>query len=87
MNIDWDEMTEDDVVGASRLDQFEWKALFDSYACTECGRCQDQCPAYNTGKDLTPKGCKSTYEWAGEGQSHHASRRSRRRRRHATICA
>ena len=56
VGIDWEEMTEDDVVGASRLDQFSWKALFDSYACTECGRCQDQCPAYNTGKDLSPKG-------------------------------
>lgn len=55
-HIDLDNMTEDTVFGASTLDQFSWKTLFDSYACTECGRCQDQCPAYATGKPLTPKG-------------------------------
>jgi Fe-S oxidoreductase len=54
--IDLENMADDAVFGASTLDQFSWKSLFDSYACTECGRCQDQCPAYNTGKALTPKG-------------------------------
>jgi len=42
--------------GASRLDEFSWKHLFDLDACTRCGRCQDQCPAFAAGKTLTPKG-------------------------------
>lgn len=42
--------------GASRLDEFTWKQLFDTDACTRCGRCQDQCPAHFAGKPLTPKG-------------------------------
>jgi Fe-S oxidoreductase len=56
MDIDLETMDEDTVLGASTLDQFSQKMLFDSYACTECGRCQEMCPAYNTGKPLTPKG-------------------------------
>jgi len=56
MHIDLETMSEDDVLGASKVTDFSWKMLFDTYSCTECGRCQDQCPAYNTGKDLTPKG-------------------------------
>ncbi len=42
--------------GVNAVEQFTWKQLFDTYACTECGRCQEQCPAFNTGKELTPKG-------------------------------
>lgn len=42
--------------GVNAAEQFTWKQLSDSYACTECGRCQEQCPAFNTGKELTPKG-------------------------------
>jgi len=41
--------------GAGQLDRFTWKDLFDSYSCTECGRCQDVCPASNTGKPLNPR--------------------------------
>ncbi len=41
--------------GASRLDEFSWKDLFDTDACTRCGRCQDQCPANTVGKALSPK--------------------------------
>jgi len=41
--------------GASRLDEFSWKDLFDTDACTRCGRCQDQCPANAAGKALSPK--------------------------------
>lgn len=41
--------------GASRLDEFSWKQLFDTNACTRCGRCQDQCPANAAGKTLSPK--------------------------------
>ncbi len=42
--------------GVNAVEQFSWKQLLDTYACTECGRCQEQCPAFNTGKELTPKG-------------------------------
>lgn len=41
--------------GAGQLDRFTWKDLFDSYSCTECGRCQDVCPASNTDKPLNPR--------------------------------
>jgi len=43
-------------LGASTVKDFSWKALLDLYACTECGRCQAVCPAWATGKPLTPKG-------------------------------
>lgn len=42
--------------GAGAIDQFTWKDLLDLEACTECGRCQQACPAWATGKPLTPKG-------------------------------
>jgi len=41
--------------GVGRVDQFTWKGLFDSYSCTECGRCSDVCPATSTGKPLNPR--------------------------------
>jgi Fe-S oxidoreductase/nitrate reductase gamma subunit len=41
--------------GAGQVDQFSWKGLFDSYSCTECGRCSDVCPATSTGKVLNPR--------------------------------
>jgi Fe-S oxidoreductase len=47
---------EEERLGASTVRDFSWKALLDLYACTECGRCQDVCPAWTTGKSLTPKG-------------------------------
>ncbi|MGN6105764.1 MAG: (Fe-S)-binding protein [Kofleriaceae bacterium] len=40
--------------GVSRFEQFSWKSLLDTYACTECARCTNYCPAYNTGKNLSP---------------------------------
>jgi len=41
--------------GVSRIEEFSWKQLLDLYACTECGRCSDNCPATLTGKPLSPK--------------------------------
>ena len=41
--------------GAGALEHFSWKDMLDLYTCTECGRCQTHCPAYNTGKPLSPK--------------------------------
>jgi Fe-S oxidoreductase len=40
--------------GAGEIEDLEWKQLLDSYACTECARCEHYCPAYNTGKPLNP---------------------------------
>ena len=41
--------------GAGKITDLNWKDVLDMYSCTECGRCQDLCPAYNTQKPLTPK--------------------------------
>jgi Fe-S oxidoreductase/nitrate reductase gamma subunit len=41
--------------GVGTLEEFTWKQIFDADACTRCGRCQDGCPAYLTGKPLSPK--------------------------------
>ncbi|MBI2171564.1 MAG: 4Fe-4S dicluster domain-containing protein [Chloroflexi bacterium] len=41
--------------GASDLPDFTWKQLLDFDACTNCGRCQDNCPAYLSGKELSPR--------------------------------
>jgi Fe-S oxidoreductase len=45
----------DQHLGASALEHFSWKDVLDLYSCTECGRCQSHCPAYLTGKMLSPK--------------------------------
>ena len=42
-------------LGVGRIEDFTWKGLLDFSTCTECGRCQDLCPAWNTGKPLSPK--------------------------------
>ncbi|CAA7599832.1 Nitrate reductase gamma subunit [Acididesulfobacillus acetoxydans] len=41
--------------GKSKLREFSWKTLFNTDACLRCGRCQDNCPAYLSGKHLNPK--------------------------------
>ena len=41
--------------GAGTIAELTWKQMLDSMSCTECGRCQDVCPAYATGKALSPK--------------------------------
>lgn len=41
--------------GVSQVDRYSWKDLLDSFACTECGRCQNVCPAGSTGKPLNPR--------------------------------
>ena len=44
-----------EIYGVGSVERFSWKDLLDSYTCTECGRCQDACPATNTGKPLNPR--------------------------------
>src|SRR5690606_13946463 len=46
---------ETDVFGRGKIQDITWKGFLDFYSCTECGRCQSQCPAWNTGKPLSPK--------------------------------
>ncbi|MFG1607169.1 heterodisulfide reductase-related iron-sulfur binding cluster [Actinoplanes sp. NPDC049265] len=46
---------EKDQFGVSKVEEFTWKGLLDFSTCTECGRCQSQCPAWNTAKPLSPK--------------------------------
>lgn len=42
-------------MGVGTLEEMTWKDLFDTEACTRCNRCQEACPAFNTGKPLSPK--------------------------------
>ncbi|MFI1798299.1 (Fe-S)-binding protein [Streptomyces sp. NPDC020379] len=53
--INFEDPGEDDQFGVSQIEHFSWKGLLDFDTCTECGRCQSQCPAWNTGKPLSPK--------------------------------
>lgn len=53
--IDFEDPGEDDVFGRGKIEDFTWKGMLDFATCTECGRCQSVCPAWNTGKPLSPK--------------------------------
>jgi Fe-S oxidoreductase len=53
--VDFEDPAEDAVLGRGKIEDFTWKGLLDMTTCTECGRCQSQCPAWNTGKPLSPK--------------------------------
>ena len=50
-----EELEEGDTLGVGAVEDFTWKGLLDFSTCTECGRCQSQCPAWNTEKPLSPK--------------------------------
>jgi Fe-S oxidoreductase len=52
LNMEADDMASTGVV--SEWKDFTWKSLLDGYACTECARCSNFCPAFNTGKPLSP---------------------------------
>ncbi|MEV6105410.1 heterodisulfide reductase-related iron-sulfur binding cluster [Streptomyces sp. NPDC051940] len=77
--IDFEDPGEDDQFGVSQVEHFSWKGLLDFSTCTECGRCQSQCPAWNTGKPLSPKllimslrehaAAKAPYLLAGGGKT------------------
>ena len=50
------DVPEDEIrLGSGTLTDMTWKQMVDTATCTECGRCQDVCPAYATGKELSPK--------------------------------
>jgi len=55
LHIDMENMTDETVLGVGKVEDFTWKQLLDGFTCTECGRCQSVCPAWNTGKELNPK--------------------------------
>ncbi|OKL51356.1 (Fe-S)-binding protein [Buchananella hordeovulneris] len=50
-----DDLPDDAPLGVGTITDFTWKGLLDFSTCTECGRCQELCPAWNTGKPLSPK--------------------------------
>ncbi|OIR20100.1 MAG: hypothetical protein BEU04_04095 [Marine Group III euryarchaeote CG-Bathy1] len=49
-DLDFDNLT----LGVNKFTDFTWRQLSDGWACTACARCQDVCPAYNSGKTLNP---------------------------------
>lgn len=52
INVEDENLT---TMGVGQLEDFTWKDLLDAEACIRCGRCEDVCPAFNTGKALSPK--------------------------------
>ncbi len=65
--------SDDDIrFGAGTASDLTWKQVLDTFSCTECGRCQDACPAFATGKSLSPKlvimGLRDNL-FAGEGDA------------------
>lgn len=53
--VNFEDPPEDARFGKGQIQDFTWKNYLDFMACTECGRCQSQCPAWNTEKPLSPK--------------------------------
>jgi Fe-S oxidoreductase len=56
LRFDDPDVAEEDIrFGAGKATDLTWKQMLDTFSCTECGRCQDACPAWATGKVLSPK--------------------------------
>ncbi len=51
-------------LGAKTLEDLAWPRLLDAYACIQCNRCQDVCPATATGKASAPPRSRSTSAWS-----------------------
>ena len=49
------DLEKSEVFGAEKVGDFTWKDNLDAFACMECGRCQDACPAFASDKPLSPK--------------------------------
>ena len=58
--IDFEDPAEDAVLGRGKIEDFTWKGYLDFTTCTECGRCQSQCPAWITGKPLSSQAASSS---------------------------
>ncbi|MBC9731129.1 4Fe-4S dicluster domain-containing protein [Streptomyces sp. TRM68367] len=75
---DIDDLDEDTALGVGAVEDFSWKGLLDFTTCTECGRCQSQCPAWHTEKPLSPKllmkGLREHTYLKAAGQAGHAER-------------
>ncbi len=69
-----------DQFGATYIEDLDWKLILDSYACIMCYRCQEVCPAYNTGKVLSPAAMEinKRYYLNGEGASLESGERSKK---------
>lgn len=86
--VNFEDPAEDDVFGVGKIEDMSWKGLLDLTTCTECGRCQSQCPAWNTEKPLSPKllitalrdhaYAKAPYLLAGESASDEAKTEAQR---------
>ncbi len=78
--VNFEDPQDDALFGRSKIEDLTWKGNLDLLSCTECGRCQSQCPAWNTGKPLSPKlmimdmrdhlFAKAPFILAGEEASH-----------------
>ena len=53
--LNFEDPSDEATFGRGKIEDFTWKGNLDLLSCTECGRCQSQCPAWNTGKPLSPK--------------------------------
>jgi Fe-S oxidoreductase len=53
-----------DTLGAGRLEELSWTALLDAYACIQCSRCQDACPAHAAGSRLSPSALEVNKRYA-----------------------
>ncbi|KJK48143.1 hypothetical protein UK12_33920, partial [Saccharothrix sp. ST-888] len=53
--VEFEHPAEDAFFGAFQVEHFSWKGILDFSTFTECGRCQSQCPAWNTAKPLSPE--------------------------------
>ncbi len=54
INLEAEMESESPQIGANKLEDLAWPRLLDAYACIQCNRCQDVCPATATGKSLSP---------------------------------
>lgn len=73
--------------GAGRLEDLSWSSLMDAYACIMCNRCQDACPAYETGKVLSPSALEinKRYSFNYDGNSFAAGEQSTQMLTESTI--
>jgi hypothetical protein len=74
MDVNFEDPQDDDVYGAGKVEDLTWKQLLDLPTCTECGRCQSQCPAWNTGKPLSRPRRRSGRWWGRSSRAASSTR-------------